>query len=477
MLNRMMLERSRLTEGIIRYARASVLVSGGLVNVLLFYMGLATKQNAARSFLYGASLVALLALSACYFLYLFWRFREQRKATLIVCSIPAIFLLCYIRAAWALPTSSVMTNLRDFMIFCVPMYVFAIETALYSKERSFMDALERLGLLVMPLCAVYLGMMTYVSVSGVKTAPMGFPNLGVMTYMDIAYTLLPFLLANVLQLSWGADPVWPLAKRTANIIRFVSALVLWLCILTSATRGPIFSVLLFMPILLVYCIFHKKPLCKPLICCVSIAAAFILFTFVFVPAGMASLSARVNIVVGGVSRGTFETSDEDPLARASIDDMLDLPVPKRTNRGSTDGLAAPPSRPEIQGVIDRITSRSTLFTLAIKESLRHPTAGLGPLGFIAKYRTYPHCFLLEALSDLGLVFGLLMDLAIASLFFRLAWVSKTCARVAPVFLLLSGYIVTLLASGSLWSSPILMFGLCYALGICRQPLSVSKKVL
>ena len=102
-------------------------------------------------------------------------------------------------------------------------------------------------------------------------------------------------------------------------------------------------------------------------------------------------------------------------------------------------------------------ARFYLWQLAVKEMLQSPMLGMGPAGFQIKYRTYPHNILLECLSDFGLIAGILFMAACVALVALIIKYSISCRKYFHLIIILSGYAVYAMLSGTLYSCEALFF--------------------
>ena len=432
---------------------------GNLVNVGFYYLGLAFEDNIARQvgFIIGNVLFTMIAVAA---LLSVLRFGQLKLRSLLpLGAVLLFFAVCYIRALICFGfTKTWIHSAGQFVFFSFPAFCAGVYAAAKRQESSFFDTLEHLGLFAAPAVLIYLNGSLF------NCNPFNWGrDLGILSYMTFSYTLMPFLLAMVLQFLAGKP--FSLFGRTVKHpqrLRCILIALFWIAIIAAGTRGTYFCVVGFCICLVFSACLHREIRRKSAI--LSAAMTFVLCFNIFVYAPQGFNTWRMGIFLQGVSKGELVTADDDPKVSDKIDDLVKADGDHQiVNR--PDAPAEPDAPPQEDGIGEniQILSRGTLFKLAFKEFQKSPLTGMGPMGYTVKYGTYPHNVPLELLCETGLLgvipFMVLILWAVMQML-KTGWTNRS---IRYLFLFFIAYAISANISGELWYCSALLCALGYSL--------------
>lgn len=107
------------------------------------------------------------------------------------------------------------------------------------------------------------------------------------------------------------------------------------------------------------------------------------------------------------------------------------------------------------------SGREALYPEAINNIAEHPFIGLGPLGFINNYNTYPHNIILELMVDYGMIIGSTILVGLFLLVIKFFTISKRNYPTLIMFVVFIAEIIKMLFSSTIFSNQILWFFLGY----------------
>lgn len=444
---------------------------GNLLNFVFYYLGLAYKDNAARTygFIIGQLLFAVLCGLA-----LLAALKNKRLSKLSWLCLGAVLLFYGANYAAGLVRHGLSGPWKDsfvhFVCFALPAFFAGICCALSHSERRFLPLMERLSFLVLPGAVIYMnGLLFYCN-------PFGYNRyLGIMDYMYFAYTVMPFLLVHIIRFTDKEDLEFPLfhkKTRHPQLIRGAMIIVYWVSIIGSGTRGTCVCVVAFCVLLVLSKLLHRESLLRPFLLSVSITAIMLFNMFVYAPPGMYAV-ARMNMFVDGLKQGEIVTSLEDSEnAVEKIDELVAADGDKQlTNRDEPTEPVEPaePTEPtEPTDIADEnlvIANRGTLYKLAWKEFLKAPLTGMGFGGYQVKYGGTPHNAILELLCEGGLLLGgpiLLLILFALIRLFCLAWNDRSTRYLLLIFL---AYAIRANIGGGVWTCDYLLCALGFSFAL------------
>lgn len=333
-----------------------------------------------------------------------------------------------------------MESIKRYLVFGTTAYAWGIMISRMHLEHRLLQSLERISILLIPAALlytmnVYLHHGSYFDLS-----------FGPVTYMTVAYTLLPLFAALVLTLDGRSFSM----KNIANVL---IALFFWYVMLLTTTRGAIFGVLFFAIVLFLYDFFYAR---KNKLRIFTTALVLLLFAIINLGGIEGSLkkNPRMSIVISSLEEGEFKTSDRGAMKTDDLMMLVNDPHPTTNSELIKKGMV-------VNGRMN-IGDRITLYRLALLETKAHPLTGLGSFGFHAKYGLYPHNFILEAYADFGVIGASVLLLGLFALLVRLFIAAHRSLNTKKLLLFFVAHLVMVLVSGSLYDMAMLQFGIGYA---------------
>lgn len=457
-------------------------VFSNLLNLLFFYLGLAFEENFARKygFIIGCAVFAVVCGVA--FLYTFYKKTFSGCTYLLMGSIVLFFSLCYATAVLRFGfKATILNNLMKFIVFSLPAFMAGVCGAVWKAETKFFSTLETVSVVAFPGALIYLNSTLFDSLPWNYGA-----DLGIMGYMTLAYTFMPFLLTHMICFSEKEKLKNPLngkILKRPQLIRGIAIGVYWMAIIASATRGAYVCVAVFCCLLVTFFFIRYTKGRKRVLWMSTFMIAVLSFNlFVYSPAGWYRIS-RANLFLEGLFQGELVTSKEDEEVTEKIDELVEADGKEQvTNRpespdgsgnpsdtGDSSGNEKNPSSDNITEENLQIRSRGTLFTLSIKEFMKSPITGMGPMGYTLKYGLYPHSVVLELFCETGVLGAVPLILILLYVICKLWVLGRKNKSIFFIFLFLMVYAVQVNISGSLWTCSPLLCALGYGIAIEKQP--------
>lgn len=386
-------------------------VLSSTLNLVFFYLGLAFEDNFIQK---GGFILGSLLLAACCGLALLCVLQKRLLSPWSLLLLGAVlafygvcFAVCFARFGFR---PSLVRYFTQFAAFSLPAFFAGIYAAARGGGRAFFPVLESASFAAFPGALIYMNSTVF------NCLPWGYgANLGILNYMGLAYTFLPYLLAHVIQFVDGADWTVPFtgkAVRRPQLVRGVFIAVYWMALIASATRGAYVCVVFFCLLLPAARLLTRSGRAKrACLVCAAMVGLLLFNMFVYAPPGLYRVS-RMNLFLDALKQGHLMTTSQEDNAASRIDDLvradggqqiINLPgtaEPGTTEPGTTEPGTTEPVDIASEGL--KVENRGTLFKLAIREFLKSPLTGMGPGGFTVKYGMYPHTVLLELLCETGL---------------------------------------------------------------------------
>ena len=444
-----------------------------LCNILFFYIGLCFEANTARSVLFILFNIGFALACGLFFLYSLRR-RMFAWGGLIPLGIVLLFFAGSFLASLLLfgRTSDWTGILLQFICIAVPAFLAGACGGAWRAEDQFLPLLERISFFLIPASVIYLVGAVF------QCNPYNYgANLGIIGYMNFAYTLMPFLMALWFRFVAGADMKAPLSGkpyRRPQLVRGWMIALFWLSIMATGCRGPIVCSVVFFGLIFLDSCIRRRAIKRTSAISAAAMGVLCISLFVITLPGMGRLSNTMPTFLEGLANGQFTTSSHvDVLTEEELDSLVETPekppVQQETPSGTEQTPPAteqePPEPAQDPEEEVNIGNRGTLFKLAWKEFRNAPITGMGPLGFTEKYDMYPHSALLELLSETGIIgCGLLLALLILAairIFFR------SSHNLEMLFFLLP-YGVAANISGTVWTCAPLLFVLGYGLALKKK---------
>ena len=439
-----------------------------LVNLVFFYLGLAFEENSART--YGFMLLAVL-FAVVAGVMLLWSLRGSHwsKLTwLLLIAVPVFYIACFAVSFLKYGIRSVLvSNVQQFVVLALPMYFAGIFAARKQKLGVFLERMEEWSFLALPAAAIY----THGALANCNPFNYG-RDLGILGYMTLAYTFLPFLLTHILQFADGAPLRAPFAKKSfrhPQIVRGVLIAYYWLAIITSGTRGAYVCVAVFCVLMVVSRLIHKTPLKRGFFVSAALAAVLLFNMFIYAPPGMYGVH-RMDMFLSGLKEGQIVTSSQESAGvKEEIDELVQAESGQQIANFPEEGKeeqAEENTEGNTEETIE-IGNRGTLYQLAVKEFLKSPLTGMGAGGYTIKYGKYPHNVILELFCETGLVGAIPYLLLVLLVFVKFIVASSRDKNVRYFLLFLMAYVVQANISGTVWNCGALLCALGYGIAMPR----------
>ena len=462
------------------------IVFSSVVNIVFFYLGLASAENPIR--IYGFILINLLFAVFCGLVFI--SVCVVKKPSISVLTLPALSVLVYFFffaiSYHKFGLSSVFIDyVPKFISFCVPALLAGVCGAIMGKESSFFSVLEKTSIIVLPSALIYV----FGELFGLIPWEWNYgTSLGVISYMSLAYTFFPFLLVHLF--CFMSDHEWntlvkkkPLPFRQA--FRCTAAAIYWFAIIATGTRGAYVCVVFVCAILLFKSYKNDKRKHSRKLLPIAITLLLVFNVFVYAPPGFTRVH-RVDSFIEGATEGKIVTSNaQNQPSEQAIANMVNEPVSPASvhdaggkESGNTTGNGVPsnsdkyteaPNQPGVsqENADEKIEqyslrNRGTLYSLAWKEFCKHPATGMGALGFTIKYKGYyPHNAVLELLCETGLIGTSIVLLIILVVFIRLLISCRNNSLIGSILIIILAYALVANISGTIWDNKVLMWAIGY----------------
>lgn len=409
----------------------------GIVKAIPFYIGWSYSGGLAQRWfiLLSCGLFATISLCVCFpcirNMAIFTRGRIE------IALLASFFAVSFF--VWGISDEVSILFLRNLLMFLglgMPAFFAGLVTGRYNGIRHFLLALEGLSLSVFPAAVIYL--YSYIIVENQQS------GIGTINYMTLAYMLMPFMLAHII------DFVYEKARtrvlRNTNFIvmqisRLIAVVVYGVAIVLSGTRGAMLSVLVGIFSLFIINFIYRKKMYKTTLMTIIVLCIFVVGTF-----GCSTfMKAKMATTFDGLRQGKIVTSTGDHLTDSQIDEMV-----------NSDAVA-----------IQVLHNRGSIYKVAIKEFLKKPIWGMNPGGFQRKYGDglYPHNIWLEVLCETGiigfLVFSAVFFVSMRNIITKMNEGNENLGIIA----FFSAYLFYAMISDSIWFNWYIMAIIGYGLGI------------
>lgn len=436
-----------------------------LLNFGFYYLGLAFQENLARKYGFIIGGIAFAIIAGLFFLHIIRKERFKWYTWVLWIGAMGFFWVCHASAVLRFGAHFLVVDyLSQFIVFSVPAFMIGICAAKWHTEVTFIQVLEKLSFFAFPAALAYFMQVIF------NANPFNWGHdLGIIGYMPFAYTLMPLLMALVIQFADGADLVIPFVKHKVahpQVVRFCMIIVFWIALYSSGTRGAMICVAGFLVLLLVFRMIHRLKMNKAMLISSVMVVCIAFNLFVYAPAGMKWLG-RLDMFLNGLTSGEIVTSNEDKSIASNIDSFIAVDIEGLPNY--TEPAGTTPGQQGSSGNVDMnnhgITSRGTLFKIAFKEFLKNPLFGMGPGSYSVKYRMFPHNVILELLAETGIVGTVVLCIFILFALVKLFVAAIKNRSVMYVFLYFLTYAIQANCNGSLWFCSALLCALGYGITI------------
>ncbi len=461
---------------------------GALLIFGCFYIGCAYQENVVRTYGYILGQSVFLVLCGLAFLSAVKHVRLSRLSWICL-GVMLLFYGCYFAAGVARfgPDDILKDNFIHFACamgpFCAGVY-----GAASRSEQAFFPLMEKIGFFVLPAGTIYFNGLIF-NCNPFRDPNATAPYLGIIGYLPVAYTLMPFLLAHIVQFSDKKDLELPFVRRNARhpqLLRAVFMTIYWVSIIGSGTRGAYACVAGFCVLFVTSRLIHREPAGRAFLLSSVLAAVLLFNIFVYVPPAMRAVH-RMNMIFEGLKQGQLVTArGETEGIQDRLDELVDAGIDRQvaSQHPTQDPAQQPPvsqdepgpggSSEEPPQEVLKIGDRGTLFKLAGKEFLNSPLTGMGPGRFKFKYGIYPHNLLLELIAETGLAGTVPMLLLVFVSFFKLMRAGWEDQPVRYYFLFLMAFAIKAMFSGGICDSVVFLGGLGYGIAFQGPPGPLKK---
>ncbi len=442
------------------------LISSGFINMILFYFGLHAFDDIRRL----ASIVILCVfwgISLLKLLFLYLDYTSERKKILLLCCIPALWIVVFIGAILQFGIQDkIIITLRNFGIYCIPAFIFAISIAIERTEQAFIKGFKWYAVIIAPLMIFYV-----VRIIITPEFVYEYSNLGALCYLNIGYVLAPIILFYILGL---------FLYRNNNLLDIGIIILLWIALIFTGAKGPLLYLLMFILLFVLYLLVKKRKEKSVFGLLTAMVCILLFFFFVYSPpsAGVhritnfnQNLKHKIVQFVATMDEEREQISTvikEDSPATSIKENMAkaqEVPTSATSNNILTNEPEIIKEQPPAL-LYHNGWERMYLWKLAIAEGNNNPFTGLGPMGYTLKYEFYPHNIILELIADFGYLITTLFIIIVLVLISFLYRKSKNDRIIACMFLYIISCIPGVMLSGTVYNSTALLFALGYA---CALP--------
>lgn len=497
---------SKLLDNIWEHPRKDYLLPvslqfGALLIFGFFYIGCAYQENAVRTYGYILGQFLFVVLCGLAFLSAIKHTKLSRISWLCL-SLVLLFYGCYFIVGIARFGLDAILKDNFIHFVCMTAAFFAgIYGAASRSEQRFLSLMEQISFFVFPAGLIYFNGLIF-NCNPFRDPNATAPFLGIIGYLPLAYTLMPFLLVHIIRFSTRETLELPITHKNAahpQLLRGIFMAVYWIALIGSGTRGTYLCVTGFCVLFVLSRLIHREPVGRAMILSFILAAVLLFNIFVYAPPAMRAVR-RMNIIFEGLKQGQLVTGRGetegiqeklDDLVNAGVDHQVasqhpeqsESPnVPENPNTPESPNMPENPNTPgnetpsEPPKEMVKIGSRGTLYKLAIKEFLNSPLTGMGPGRFKFKYGMYPHNLLLELIADTGLLGTIPMLSLVLFSFLKLIKAGWTDCKIRYYFLFLLAFAMKAMVSGGICDSVVFLGGLGYGLAfqVPSEPLKKAE---
>lgn len=449
-----------------------------LLNLAFFYLGFAYMENPVREIGFKIGSVMFAALCGVIFLIALSKKFFLLKRPFTLGALMLFYGVCYGYGLWKFGTKGTLTlSAQKLIIYALPALFMGICGAKLHKEKNIFSVLESVSFFVFPGACIYMNGRAFNC----------FPDiwdygiyLGVLNYMTVAYTIMPFLMAHILSFLNQKDWMIPILNRRVRhpqLVRGIFIAIYWFAIICSGTRGTYICVVSFCVLLTGSMWVHGEAPKIRAGCLSMLMIAFLLFNlFVYTPTATAG-PERMRNFLDSITTGKISTSDMSEAEIEAANCIDELVAADGGQQVANRPLGAPSPSDGIAAKNLQFINRITLYRLAVGEFLKAPLLGMGPGGYYVKYGIWPHNLFLELLCETGFVgtvflLALLLK-AIANLF--LAGQKNRDVRYLLIYFIIYAMQALMNGGGSLWFPTAMFCALGYGLTFRAEEDKISRQ--
>lgn len=409
---------------------------------------------------------------------LYSREARFRKPILFCACIPGAFALVHL---WALAVSaepmgvlkSAIINGCYLVSSCCAFIIIAVE----NRVRSFLVSCRIYALVVSPVILYYC-IRFYL-----PSAAYGVADLGIISYMSLAYMLLNFCIFLLLEILLYGDDSREAEKRhlRSQWVNIILYLLFAAAIALSGTKGTMVCLLIGGFLTFFYALYQKKN--RLAIGFLFAAGSLCVFLFATVLYPNYGVESRVVSFFKETSENSVNITAEDiqkiqdiiqqgeGTPGSSLDDNIAPSVSDYVKSGKAtaaynEGRISEEEYNSLEDMAKTLKTSSTggrkyLWTCALEEIKSAPLIGHGPFSYQYKYGTYPHNLFLEIAADMGLPIMLLILALGIFIFIKLFLLSLRNIYLGAFTLYVLTYLFQKMISGSVYNSDVFFqYGFC-----------------
>lgn len=476
---------SKYMNWLITAALSLAFLGPGFLNMLAFPLGL-HNYDTARTLITFGILGAVALFLFCRVTVLYVQTPELRRPILAASLILVLFGLIYL---WTL---CLRTDKFFFLketvvsgITLVSAWSALILIVAEKRLRAFLCGCRFCALILLPIVIFYCVRFYLPGANDYSR------NLGVLTYMDLAYTLLEICISLFLEvlLYDGDTSLAPFFWVNLGLTLLFSA-----AIALSGTKGTIFCLVFFSVLFVLYLVIRTAPrrwYLFPGCACLSL----VLFLSLFFPSAALSnrfagfldeltggiiiseeiiqkaFAAMEKLWSGGESSAPFTAQDiVEAYESGTAKMMLESGILSQEEYDALETFAWAVNHTSLG-------ARLYLWYSALKEIKSAPLTGQGPFFFQTKYGTYPHNFFLELATDFGLIVTVAVLLLGMYVFFCLYRIGLRVSFYMAFLLYVLAYLPHDMISGSAYGSNIFFqYGFCVLAAFLPERVFTAKTV-
>ena len=397
-----------------------------------------------------------------------------------------VFLFLLLMAIYALFLSNSLNNYLSFFIYLFPILTFFLLNLYNYKFNLSSINYTSIILLIGPATFFYF-LRFFLSKSDKSILDIGNVSYLVIGYFYLLLFVTVYTLINV-EHSENRN-------LKTNIYSSIFLIVFCFNIINSGAKGPFISLIIFIVYDFSYNLFLMRKL-KPSILIIFCTSLFLTFSFSIDNSGfnrfksfigetayLLSDSSQIDTVIPEVivDNDLGSQVEDAPLEvnnsflrsihylvslNENEEKLVQILIKSGDFLNTIEDVEL--NEPELRDTIaeirkSSISARKILFYTSIKEISMSPVGGMGLFGFQMKYGTYPHNFILEILTDFGLVLGLPILLIIMIFFIYFALVRKLSSLEMLIRNLIVVTMPFLMVSGTFYYNQIFFLFIFYVL--------------
>lgn len=445
---------------------------GSLVIWGLYYLGFAYTENVVRSYMYPIIRILFAILSGLFLITVLKRKKMSFSSWISLGILLVFYVVSFTRGFLKFGFHANVTDYAAHFISCaLPMLFVGICGALLHSEQTFFKTLELISFFVFPGALIYFNTLIF------NCNPFSHHRfLGIIGYIQVAVTIMPFLLAHIIQFSDKEPFEIPIFHKKAahpQLLRCIFIAVYWIAIIGSGSRSIYVCIAGFCILFVISKIIHKESIKRILSLSFTMAIILIFNIFIYAPPGMSYGVQRMQEVIDGFKQGNLVTSrTETSMTQDVFEELVTADSNEQVaNQPTHDSSKDPQNEAKPSEEPIRISNRTTIYKLAWAEFLKSPIFGMGCGGFKDKYGLNPHSIILELICETGIIGCVPMFTLICFAIYKLLRIGWVNPKVRYILLFLMAFALKENMDGNVWKHEPFLWAIGYGLAIqipCAQ---------